>query len=226
MPEVTKITVTFDDGTEHVVFQVAKVVEAPASPAAPSQALSQLERVRIALEEVRERLPGSNPVPVPPMPASGSVAEYTASLFDHYAQDFLFRNVDSTPLPKSDFEPFAAWVNDYLTMLKDPTYWNNIRSQEIPLDEVQEEAWANFEYGFDQAAIDRVKGAHGANAKCHAFSIGRDNDRLDEMNSRLNKLHAKHLSSNVEFEWIPDYCLTVILDPTKTIPLLWTIHED
>ena len=32
MPEVTKITVTFDDGTEHVVFQVAKVIEEPTPP--------------------------------------------------------------------------------------------------------------------------------------------------------------------------------------------------
>lgn len=32
MPEVTKITVTFDDGTEHVVFQVGKVIEEPTPP--------------------------------------------------------------------------------------------------------------------------------------------------------------------------------------------------
>lgn len=32
MSEVTKITVTFDDGTEHVVFQVAKVVVEPTRP--------------------------------------------------------------------------------------------------------------------------------------------------------------------------------------------------
>lgn len=221
MSEVTKITVTFDDGTEHVVFQVGKVVDGPAATPASS---TQLARVRVALDQVMERLPGSTPVPVPPMPASCSVAEYTASLFDHYAQDFLFRNVDSTPLPKRAFNEFSVWVDQYLSMLKDPTYWNNISSEPILLPDVNEESWANFEYGVDHKAIAQVEQMHGKLAECHAFTVGRDNYRLDEMKERLYDMHDEY--GALEFEWIPDYCLTVILDPTKTIPLLWTIHED